>query len=1067
VRFVADFHIHSHYSRATTPQLTPENLDYWSRVKGIHVMGTGDAVHPKWLDELRGALEPSGNGLFRLRPDRRRAEVASTRLVDSPLNFLLTTEISSIYKKAGRVRKVHNIIVLPDFEAAERLAARLAAIGNITSDGRPILGLDAKHLLEIMLTDAPGAYMIPAHIWTPWFSVLGSQSGFDRLEECFEDLTSEIFAVETGLSSDPAMNRVCSFLDRFRLVSNSDAHSPEKLGREANLFDTDLSYSAIRDALKFDRGFTGTIEFFPQEGKYHYDGHRKCEVRWDPLQTLQHGGRCSGCDKPVTRGVMYRVAQLADRPDPAPFFGNQRHWSITPLPAVLAEFLGQAGTGTQRVRREYARLTEQVGSEFDILLWAGLDQIRRVGGERLAEGIGRLRAGEVAVEEGYDGEFGRIRVFREELDAAMASLFRGSPAASAVLAAQPASEAGSSPAEPTGARPRAKAHSVEFDVAEFQRRLREQTPAAAPLEAEVERAVEAEQRQAIAFGEGVCVVLAGPGSGKTYTLTERIVHLIRERGVGPEAILAVTFSNKAADEIRRRVAARLDGAPAPTVATFHALGLSVLREHAATAGLPETFTIVDDEQRREIAQAITGDRRGTSALLRRVEAFKQGGQGSPSDGRDGRGSAERPAEFGAYQQALADRHAVDLDDLIWRVAELLTARPAVAEALRVRFRWLLVDEVQDLNRRQYDLLRLLGGAAPNLLAIGDPDQAIYGFRGADVRLIQRLQADYPQATVVTLARSFRCPSVILQGAGQMLQKRRVIGGVEAQVKIHIQQCPTDRAEAEWIAQRIEQMIGGTRSLSMHRGTSDGVAEVGITGFRDFAVLCRTTLIVPPLLEALAVHGIPAQLVGAEPFYRQEPWAAAISRLRTAIVGYDAQLSPLLAQGAPVASVLRHLVPHDSAPELDWQRMRRFAERFGADVGEFLRALALRQPVDDYDHLAERVSVMTMHASKGLEFPVVFVPACEQRLIPFELFGTPTAEELAEEARLFYVAMTRTKRFLFLSHAGRRMLRGKLLAGGRSLLLDRVERELLQLEKQAARVRAKDEYAQLSMFGEGR
>jgi uncharacterized protein (TIGR00375 family) len=1023
VRFVVDFHIHSHYSRATTPQLTPENLDYWSRLKGIHVMGTGDGVHPGWLAELREKLEPVGNGLYRLKPSLRRPELRASLLAEAPLQFLLTTEISSIYKKGGRVRKVHTIVVLPDLDAAQRLAARLEAIGNIKSDGRPILGLDAKRLLEIVLEVSPAAYLIPAHIWTPWFSLLGSMSGFDSLRECFDDLAGEIFAVETGLSSDPAMNRVCSFLDSVRLVSNSDAHSPEKLGREANIFDTELSYAGIRDALKHDRGFVGTIEFFPQEGKYHYDGHRNCEVRWNPLETLTHRGVCSGCEKPVTRGVMYRVAQLADRPEPA--FGNQRYWSITPLPELLAELLGVAGAASQKVRREHLRLIQQIGPEFDILLWAELDRIAAAGGERLAEGIRRLRAGEVSAEEGYDGEFGRIRVFRDRSDGA---LFTGdAPAA-------------------------ARVHSIEFDIADFQRRLREQAaPEPSTAEAAPGRAQE-QQEEAIRFGEGVCLVLAGPGSGKTYTLTERIAWLIGTRGVPPSEILALTFSNKAAEEIRRRLAARL-GDPLPTVSTFHALGVAILHEHAAAAGLPADFTILDDDQRHEAAEQAAGDRRGAGTMLRAIEAHKQGRSSEPPDG------------LAAYERALAERGAVDLDDLIHRPARLLAEHPSLAEAYQRRWRWLLVDEVQDLNAEQYRLLRLLGGARPNLLAIGDPDQAIYGFRGSDARLVQRLQADHPGARVIILGRSFRCPSVILQGAGQVLQKRRILDGLEAEVKIQIQSCTSDRSEAEWIAGCIERMIGGTHSLSLHRGASDGTAEAGIASFRDFAILCRTSLLFAPIAEALAAHGIAHQIVGSEPFYRQEPWASAIRRLRTALhtPAREPEAAAWIAQAIPLAEVLPRLL--DSEPsDVDRDRMARLAERFGARYAEFVRALALRQGVDDHDAAAERVSLMTIHASKGLEFPAVFVPGCEQGLIPWEQFGALTDDQRAEEERLFYVAMTRTKRWLFLSHAAKRILRGKPLPGTRCALLDRVERDLLDLQRQRLPARPKDEFAQLSMFG---
>ncbi len=317
MRFAADLHIHSHFSLATSRQLVPEHLDLWARIKGLSLLGTGDFTHPGWLEELKEKLVPAGQGLFRLKPDfKQGAEVPPVPTLSSEVRFILSAEISTIYKKNGRVRKVHSVILAPDFASAEKINQALLKLeANLSSDGRPILGLDARNLLEITLESSPDCLFIPAHIWTPWFSVLGSKSGFDNVKECFDDLTPHIKAVETGLSTDPAMNAICSFLDAFTLLSNSDAHSPEKLGRNANLFDCPLDYYAVKKGLTGENpdSFLGTIDLYPQEGKYHYDGHRKCGVRWDPLQTLENQGLCPHCGRPVTIGVMNRVAQLADR----------------------------------------------------------------------------------------------------------------------------------------------------------------------------------------------------------------------------------------------------------------------------------------------------------------------------------------------------------------------------------------------------------------------------------------------------------------------------------------------------------------------------------------------------------------------------------------------------------------------------------------------------------------------------------------------------------------------------------------------------------------------------------
>src|SRR5580700_4659258 len=314
MRFHADLHVHSKYSRATSRDLDLEHLYYWAARKGIAVVGTGDCVHPAWLAELKDKLVPDAPGLFRLKDDI--AEAIAQKLPVScrgPVRFMLSVESSTIYKKGDRTRKVHHLIYAPDFPTVDRITARLARIGNIASDGRPILGLDSRDLLEIALDGGPGAYLVPAHIWTPWFAALGSQSGFDSIVECYGDLAPHIFAVETGLSSDPAMNWRLSFLDRYRLVSNSDAHSPGKLGREATAFDGEMDYFAIKSALETGAGYAGTVEFFPEEGKYHLDGHRKCAARLTPRETLANGGRCAVCGEPVTVGVLHRVEMLADR----------------------------------------------------------------------------------------------------------------------------------------------------------------------------------------------------------------------------------------------------------------------------------------------------------------------------------------------------------------------------------------------------------------------------------------------------------------------------------------------------------------------------------------------------------------------------------------------------------------------------------------------------------------------------------------------------------------------------------------------------------------------------------
>lgn len=393
--------------------MEPKNLYRWAQLKGITVVGTGDCSHPGWLAELQEELEPAEPGLYRLRPDlASQVDTTVPKSCRNQVRFLLSGEISSIYKKNGRTRKVHNLVFLPNMAAALKLQAALARIGNIQSDGRPILGLDAKGLLAIVNQISDEAVLVPAHAWTPHFSVLGAKSGFDSLEECFEELTHLIPAIETGLSSDPAMNWRLSALDSVRLISNSDAHSPAKLMREANKFDTDLSYRAIMAAISEEDSpqFLGTLEFFPEEGKYHYDGHRACGVRFSPEETRKNGGRCSQCNSKVTVGVMHRVEELADLPSGRRPPTGRPYQSIIPLLEIIAE-VEQVGVNSKKVAAIYLDLLGRLGNEHHVLLEAELESIRQAGSLLLAEAISRVRSGEVSIHPGYDGEFGTIRVF--------------------------------------------------------------------------------------------------------------------------------------------------------------------------------------------------------------------------------------------------------------------------------------------------------------------------------------------------------------------------------------------------------------------------------------------------------------------------------------------------------------------------------------------------------------------------------------------------------------------------------------------------------------------------------
>ncbi|MFF0312427.1 endonuclease Q family protein [Streptosporangium sp. NPDC004379] len=417
MRFHSDLHMHSKYSRACSGDSDLEHLTWWARRKGVTLMGTGDLTHPLWFERLRESLVPAEPGLFRLREeiDRDVSRTLPPRLASAEVRYMLSTEVSTVYRRGDRTRKIHHLVYMPDFAAAERFNRELAKAGNLAADGRPVLGLDSRDLLETVLDSGEGAYLVPAHVWTPWFGVFGSKSGFDTVEECYGELSGHIFALETGLSSDPAMNWRVSALDRYRLVSHSDAHSPPMVARETTVFETDLDYFAVLEALRTGDGYAGTVEFFPEEGKYHVDGHRKCGVRMTPRETRERGGRCPVCGRPLTVGVLSRVEDLADRPEGARPDGVPGFRSLVPLPEIVGEILG-VGPKSKKVAREIDDLTATLGPELAILQDVPVDDIAACS-PPLAEAVGRLRRGEVIRDPGYDGVFGAIRFFRPgELD---------------------------------------------------------------------------------------------------------------------------------------------------------------------------------------------------------------------------------------------------------------------------------------------------------------------------------------------------------------------------------------------------------------------------------------------------------------------------------------------------------------------------------------------------------------------------------------------------------------------------------------------------------------------------
>lgn len=403
MRIIADLHIHSSYSRATSKNMNLPELERWAKFKGIDLLGTGDFTHPAHFAAIEDTLEETAPGLFTLSASKAK----------DPVHFMLTAEVSNIFSQGGKTRKVHSLIFAPSVEAVRKINSALEKMGgNLKSDGRPIFGFSATELLKAVLDASPDAMLVPAHAWTPWFSLFGSKSGFDSVEECFGDYSGHIRAIETGLSSDPAMNSRISALDHITLISNSDAHSPAKIGREANILNSRLDFFEITDILKSKdtTRFTHTIEFFPEEGKYHSDGHRGCGILFAPEETEKAGGKCPVCGKGLTVGVMNRVSQLADRPAQRTAKDSQRFINAIPLAEIIAESYG-VGVSSARVQREYLRLVTTAGSEFSLLLDMNEADLAEAAGERIAGAVMKVRRGEIEITPGFDGEFGKIKIF--------------------------------------------------------------------------------------------------------------------------------------------------------------------------------------------------------------------------------------------------------------------------------------------------------------------------------------------------------------------------------------------------------------------------------------------------------------------------------------------------------------------------------------------------------------------------------------------------------------------------------------------------------------------------------
>lgn len=1037
--YVADLHIHSRYSLATSRDCTPEYLDLWARRKGIHIVGSGDFTHPAWREELKEKLEPAEDGLYRLKKEYR---IEDDTTADSIVpRFVITGEISSIYKKYGRVRKVHSLILLPGLEDAELISHKLEAIGNIHSDGRPILGLDCRDLLEILLELCPKAVYVPAHIWTPHFSLFGAFSGFDSVEECYDDLSPYIHAMETGLSSDPPMNWRVSALDRFQLISNSDAHSPAKLGREANLLDIELSYEGLREAIQTGKGLYGTIEFFPEEGKYHYDGHRKCSLCLRPVETQAYHGICPVCGKKLTIGVSHRIEQLADREEGYKKGNAAIFESLVPLPEVIGASTGRS-SASAKVRREYMNMLQKLGPEFEILRRLPLEEIQTVSGHLVAEGIGRLRNGQVTRIPGYDGEYGSIKLFTqnelEHLDGQL-SLFD-------VLSENTKKGL---PKEPeTGDAGKISGREMPaFGPVPADSQLSDGKPLSdAGLFSAVRQTSEAvqissadganeRQIQAIESMARITAVTAGPGTGKTRTLVSHILYLLEARRIKPSQITAVTFTNQAAEEMRERIRKQLGKgrtAGQIQIGTFHSIALKYLKEHGME------FTLAGDMETRDLAGRIIEEAGLTMSVrqfLTHVSHYKTGLL---------REKSEYIPAIESYQNRLREMNALDFDDL------LLEALRFAEETERdEHFSFLMVDEFQDISPLQYRLIQAWNKSGRELFVIGDPDQAIYGFRGADSRCFERLTEEFPETKKVLLVENYRSTPQILALASEVISEnpgedRCLVPSAPEGTGVRLVKADSDRSEAIFVAKEINRLAGGIGMLEAQEvfTREEGRAR----SFDDIAVLYRTHRQAALLETCLKKEGIPYIVAGRDDFLMESEVQGTICFFKSlqnpenCLAGQTALKLLWKLEAGDMADIIYTNMAEKYMPLLkkkpqkileQWmddlelnesaamQKLCRMAV-FYRTMGEFTEALDLGiesdlKRVSGKTYTAGAVTLMTLHGSKGLEFPAVIIYGAEKGMIPFESEKHPA--DMEEERRLFYVGITRAKEELILTASG--------------------------------------------------
>jgi DNA helicase-2/ATP-dependent DNA helicase PcrA len=1037
MKFYGDFHLHSYLSRATSKNLTLEYLESWAKIKGITVVGTADITHPEWLAEMQKKLEPAEPGLFTLKKEYSlpiefgfKNSKSPDSLQNREVRFILTGEISNIYKQDEKTRKARNLIFLPDFESVEKFQNTLKHQNtNITSDGCPNLKTRVRDTLETMLSINSDSFLVPTDIWTHKGALLGPPSGFERIPDAFGDLAPHIKAIEIGIGSDPPMNWMCSHLDQYTLTANSDAHSPEKLGRNANIFNTELSFNHIIQAMSDGNGktFEGTINLYPQDGKYHSDGHRKCNILWSPLETLKHNGICTECGKPVTIGIVNRIAELSDResiterPQRLPFF------PIIPLREIIAEIL-QVGESSQKVTKAYQETIQKLGPELDILLNVNVEEMDTVN-NLLGEAIRRMRNREVQISPGYDGEYGVIKVFQEQEKTHLGSQ--------------------NSLFETKRENTDALIHPlIDFDLSKYQELKNFQKKTQTYREPKEKNtttktsALTPEQNQAAQHKNGPCIIVGGPGTGKTRVLIHRIKNL-EQSGIKPENIIAITETNQAARSMQKQIQTLQNGLHLhspdliPTICTFQSLGLQILKQYPHSQKRTSHFSIINEDEKQNILKTHLHIQESDLMYWSQQISNAKQNQIYEHDIDD----LEFKTIFEKYEFILQNLNVFDTDDLLYKTIDILQNNEEIQQEYQKKWKYWLIEGLKESHSIQYNIIRTLCPQKnANLCIIGNS------------QIIKKVKKEYPNITKYKLTHSHRCPETVLNAWANVLNYPRIPGN-RPSVKINLTQTQNDEEEAKYIVQKIRELIGGKSFWSLEHNVETAETHTLVQDVQDIAILIRKESQRPILEQTLTKNHIPFQSIAKIPFYQHKPISTILDIfkfiqneknifLQKKITLYKDRLYTIK-QKSTVAQTLSHIVlmlfrKENEIHKESIQRLIHLAEEFGNKSQEFIDYIDLGQGADTYQK-NKSVTIITLPQSKEFEFPAVFIAGCEEGILPDQNAQT----NIKQERQLFSLGMTRTQKILFLSYANNREVNGYRHEQKPSRFLDKIPPHLIE------------------------